>query len=78
MKAGDLIHMPGEHIIPGFDTQPWPSVGIVIDDDVIADSDDPRGGKGRIGIMWVENWGKVYYEPRDWLEVVSEAVPKEA
>jgi hypothetical protein len=77
MKAGDLIHMPGEHIIPGVAT-PWPSVGIVIDDDVIAGSDDPRGGKGRIGIMWVENWGKVDYEPREWLEVVSEAVPVEA
>jgi hypothetical protein len=77
MKVGDLIHMPGESIIPGIST-PWPSLGIVIDDDVITTHGDPRGGKGRIGVMWVDNWGKVDYEPKAWLEVVSEAIPLEA
>jgi hypothetical protein len=77
VKVGDLIHMPGETVIPGIST-PWPSVGIVIDADVIATHNDPRGGKGRIGVMWVDNWGKVDYEPRDWLEVVNEAIPMEA
>ena len=74
MKVGDLVHMPGETLSNG----EVPSVGIVIDEG------DPRthkswpGKSERIGIMWVENWGKVDYEPREWLEVVSEAVPLEA
>jgi hypothetical protein len=34
--------------------------------------------KKRIGIMWMDNWGKVDYEPKDWLEVVQSAVPLEA
>ena len=74
MKVGDLVHMPGETLRDGS----VPSVGIVIDEA------DPRthkswaGKSKRIGIMWVENWGKVDYEPREWLEVVSEAVPVEA
>lgn len=70
MKAGDLIHMPGQYC-PGDDG--IPSIGIVIDDD------PPQAvSKKRIGIMWADNWGKVDYEPKDWLEVISEAIPVEA
>ena len=77
MKAGDLIHMPGQSLIPGISAE-WPSVGIVIDADVISTYGDPRGGKGRIGVMWTDNWGNVDYEPKKWLEVLSEAIPLEA
>jgi hypothetical protein len=73
MKAGDLIHMPGQTLRKG----EFPSLGIVIDP-VPQFRNPSRRGKGRIGIMWVENWGNVDYEPKDWLEVVSEAVPLEA
>jgi len=70
MKAGDLIHMPRQTLLPGEEV---PSVGIVIDDD------PPQAvSKKRIGIMWADNWGNVDYEPKDWLEVISEAVPVEA
>tara|TARA_R110002073_G_scaffold306150_1_gene475348 strand:+ start:1161 stop:1373 length:213 start_codon:yes stop_codon:yes gene_type:complete len=70
MKSGDLIHMPGQYC-PGGDS--IPSIGIVIDDD------PPQTvSKKRIGIMWADNWGKVDYEPKDWLEVISEAIPVEA
>ncbi len=70
MKAGDLIHMPGQTLLPG---ETVPSVGVVIDD-------DPPSivSSNRIGVMWADNWGNVDYEPRDWLEVVSEAIPVEA
>jgi hypothetical protein len=70
MKNGDLIHMPGQTLLPGDEV---PSVGIVIDDDP-----PPSVSKKRIGIMWADNWGNVDYEPRDWLEVVQSAVPLEA
>ena len=70
MKNCDLIHMPGQTLLPGDEV---PSVGIVIDDD------PPMAvSKKRIGIMWADNWGKVDYEPKDWLEVISEAIPVEA
>jgi len=75
MKVGDLIHMPGQYCQSSDDV---PSIGIVIDDDVITTRDDPRGGKGRIGVMWVDNWGSVDFEPKKWLEVLSEAIPLEA
>ena len=69
MKAGDLIHMPGQTLLPGDEV---PGVGIVIDV-------EPRHlHDKRVGIMWANNWGKVDYEPKDWLEVVSEAMPVEA
>jgi len=65
-----LIHMPRQTLLPGEEV---PSVGIVIDDD------PPQAvSKKRIGIMWADNWGNVDYEPKDWLEVISEAVPVEA
>ena len=70
MKNGDLIHMPGQTLLSGEEV---PSVGIVIDDDP-----PPAMSKKRIGIMWMDNWGKVDYEPKDWLEVVQSAVPVEA
>jgi hypothetical protein len=70
MKAGDLIHMPGQTLLPGDEV---PSVGIVIDDD------PPSAvSSNRIGVMWADNWGQVDYEPKAWLEVVSEAIPVEA
>ena len=74
MKAGDLIHMPGQHC-PGDDG--IPSIGIVIDD-VPQKRSSSSKSQGRIGIMWVDNWGKVDYEPKAWLEVLSEAIPLEA
>jgi hypothetical protein len=73
MKNGDLIHMPGETVREGEE----PSVGIVIDD-VPQYRNPNRRGNGRVGIMWAGNWGKVDYEPKDWLEVISEAIPVEA
>jgi hypothetical protein len=73
MKAGDLIHMPGQYC-PGDDAVP--DIGIVIDD--VPQFRTKNSTQGRVGIMWVDNWGKVDYEPRDWLEVLSEAIPLEA
>ena len=54
MKNGDLIHMPGQTLLPGEEV---PGVGIVIDDD----SPTSVSSK-RIGVMWTDNWGKVDYE----------------
>lgn len=69
MNVGDLIHMPGQTLLPGEDV---PAVGIVIDT-------KPRHPRDkRVGIMWVDNWGQVDWEPKDWLEVLSEAIPVEA
>ena len=73
MKNGDLIHMPGEHLV----AQSVPSVGIVVDDKVTV-SGDTRGGRGRIGILWVGATETIDYEPKEWLEVISEAIPVEA
>ena len=73
MKNGDLIHMPGEHIV----AKSVPSVGIVVDDRVTGKG-DPRAGRGRIGILWVDGEGRIDYEPKEWLEVISEAIPVEA
>tara|TARA_B100000424_G_scaffold261861_1_gene247291 strand:+ start:1121 stop:1330 length:210 start_codon:yes stop_codon:yes gene_type:complete len=69
MKNGDLIHMPGQTLLPGEEV---PQVGIVIDT-------KPRHlHDKRVGIMWLDNWGQVDWEPKDWLEVISAAVPVEA
>jgi len=73
MKNGDLIHMPGEHIV----AKSVPSVGIVVDD-MLTEKGDPRAGRGRIGILWVDGEGRIDYEPKEWLEVISEAIPVEA
>ena len=72
MKNGDLIHMPGETVREG----ELPSLGIVIDDAPQRNANHRT--RGRIGIMWADNWGNVDYEPKDWLEVISEAIPVEA
>jgi|TARA_R110001592_G_scaffold31881_1_gene111868 hypothetical protein len=73
MKAGDLIHMPGQTVREG----EVPSIGIVIDD-VPRKRSSLSKSQGRIGIMWVDNWGKVDYEPKAWLEVLGEAQTLEA
>ena len=65
--------MPNETLV----AKDVPSVGIVVDD-VVTHSGDPRGGRGRIGILWADGGGRIDYEPKEWLEVVSEAVPVEA
>ena len=70
MKNGDLIHMPEQTLLPGEEV---PSVGIVVDD-----NPPPSVSSKRIGIMWADTWGNVDYEPKDWLEVISEAIPVEA
>ena len=70
MKNGDLIHMPGQKLLAGEEV---PGVGIVVDDNPPASVSSKR-----IGIMWTDNWGKVDYEPKAWLEVISAAVPVEA
>ena len=62
MKVGDLIPMPGQTLLPGEEV---PQVGLVIDI-------EPRHlHDKRVGIMWLDNWGKVDWEPKDWLEVLS-------
>ena len=70
MKNGDLIHMPAAKIVAG---EEFPVVGIVVDDNPPASV-----SSSRIGIMWTDNWGRVDYEPKAWLEVISAAVPVEA
>jgi len=72
MKNGDLIHMPGEHVV----ARSNPSIGIVVDDRATV-AGDPRAGRGRIGILWADS-DRIDYEPKEWLEVLSEAVPVEA
>ncbi len=70
MKNGDLIHMPGQTLLPGDEV---PSVGIVVDDDPPSSV-----SRKRIGILWSDGGGMIDYEPKDWLEVVQSAVPVEA
>ena len=66
MKVGDLVHMPRETVPEGHEK----SFGIVVADDY----QDRHGGRknNRIGIMWSGSC-RVDYEPREWLEVISEA-----
>ena len=67
MKVGDLIHMPGEAVPKGV----TPSIGIVIDI-------EPRHLHDKsVGVLWVGGDG-VDWEPKDWLEVGSEAQTVEA
>ena len=65
--------MPGEPLL----AKEVPSVGIV-DDDKVTVRGDTRAGRGRIGILWMDGEGRIDYEPKEWLEVISEAVPLEA
>ncbi|MDB4337586.1 hypothetical protein OAA09_01050 [bacterium] len=67
MKTGDLVIMPGASLENGNQ-----SIGIIIDDKVTTFS-DVRAGKGRIGILWVDGEGRIDYEPKKWLEVISDA-----
>jgi hypothetical protein len=64
MKAGDLVIMPGETLAKVSGKH---SIGLVIEDDVRF-----PGGNKRIGVWWSDG-DRVDYEPRDWLEVVSES-----
>lgn len=62
MNVGDLVIMTDETIPEGESM----SIGIIIDDDIRF-----PGGKKRIGVLWNDS-NCVDFEPRDWLEVVSE------
>ena len=68
MKAGDLVHMPGESLMEGEAM----SVGLVVD------GADPRTHKSwpgktkRVGVWWAGS-DRIDYEPVDWLAVISEA-----
>jgi hypothetical protein len=70
MKVGDLVMMPGEYTVSGG----RPSLGIIIADDYDKIAPKRHAGKKklRIGVMWTDGDGRVDYEPRDWLEVISE------
>ena len=69
MKVGDLVIMPMESRMAG-DSM---SIGLVVDET------DPRTPKSwarktkRIGVMWTDGGGVVDFEPKDWLEVISES-----
>lgn len=65
MKVGDLVHMPGETVPAGS----VKSIGIVIADDYQERNQLRRND--RVGIMWADS-NRVDYEPRDWLEVISD------
>ena len=63
MKAGDLVIMVGELIAVGDNM----SVGLVVEDCLRYPGDNTR-----IGVMWFDS-DCVDYEPKDWLEVISES-----
>ena len=65
MKVGDLVIM-GREILPVGATH---TVGIIVADDY------PNLGRSRkrIGVAWTDGGGAVDYEPRAWLEVISES-----
>ena len=62
MKVGDLVVMIDETVLEG----ELMSIGIIMDDDIRF-----PGGKKRIGVLWNDS-NRVDFEPRDWLEVISE------
>jgi len=62
MKAGDLVTMSGESLMAGDEM----SVGLIVEDDVRF-----PGGNKRIGVLWGGE-SQIDYEPKDWLEVISE------
>ena len=62
MKVGDLVIMIDETVLEG----ELMSIGIIMDDDIRF-----PGGKKRIGVLWNDS-NRVDFEPRDWLEVISE------
>lgn len=63
MKVGDLVIMPGESLMAGDDM----SVGLIVEDDIRF-----PGGNKRIGVLWGDS-DCVDFEPKDWLEVISES-----
>ena len=63
MNVGDLVIMPGESLMAGDDM----SVGIIVEDDIRF-----PGGNKRIGVLWGGS-DCIDYEPKDWLEVISES-----
>ncbi|MBE90473.1 MAG: hypothetical protein CMM76_13665 [Rhodospirillaceae bacterium] len=63
MKVGDLVHMPGETIVEG----ELPSVGIIV-----VDAGRLPGDNTRVGVWWTDS-DRIDYEPKDWLEVISES-----
>ena len=71
MEVGDLVRMPGEMTIAGKN----PSIGIIVADDYDKVCPGRVAGrkKLRIGVKWTDNPGRIDYEPRDWLEVISES-----
>ena len=67
MKVGDLVTMPGETLRPG----QKPSVGIIVADDY--QTRNQRRKNSRIGVMWSDSLRSIDYEPKAWLEVISES-----
>jgi len=67
MKVGDLVIMPGETLMAGADM----SVGIIVADDY--QTRNQRRKNNRIGVMWSDGGLCIDYEPKDWLEVISES-----
>ena len=66
MKVGDLVIMWQEDLpVGGTHT-----VGIIVADDYPNVSFDPRK---QIAVVWTDGGGAVDYEPRAWLEVISES-----
>ena len=63
MKLGDLVHIPGEYLSSGES----PSVGIIVEDSIRFPGDNTR-----IGVLWFGS-DRVDFEPKDWLEVISES-----
>ena len=63
MKAGDLVIMSGEYPAVGEDM----SVGLIVEDDIRFPGDNTR-----IGVLWFDS-DRIDYEPKDWLEVISES-----
>ena len=66
MKVGDLVIMPGESIGPGVPM----SIGIIVADDYQARNQLRRSS--HIGVMWSDSDRCIDYEPKDWLEVISD------
>lgn len=53
-----------------------PVVGVVVDlSGAFPNRPNPMN---RVGILWADGDGMIDYEPKDWLEVISEAIPVEA
>ena len=60
MKVGDLVTMPDPHVET--------SVGLVVDVNTACRTP----GLERVGVIWADS-DRVDYEPKNWLEVISES-----